>query len=275
MIFGAQGMLGSEIFAVFSQHASFITIPLAAFNYDISHGQNIVRAFEEIQPDIVINCAAFTDVDRAEHPDARDLVFAVNADAPQIMAVECAAKNITFLHISTDYVFDGERGSYSEIDVPNPINVYGVSKYLGEQNIFAVNPDAVVIRTARLFHRNGDNFVSIVAQQAKKDRPISAINDEFGNYTYVPDVAAAIFNLFNSQTTATGIYHFIGQEVASPLQISEEIVRLQDSQSEVIAITGSDLKRAAGRPKNSSLLSSRAPYLPGFHETIPQFLGIS
>ncbi len=270
IIFGAQGLLGSEVFQAFSAHEGFEAIPLASFNYDITQPDEIERAFTELSPDIVINCAAFSDVDAAEELQNKAVVFAVNAAAPLVMAQQCAQQKLPFFHFSTDFVFDGERGSYSEIDKPQPVNVYGESKKAGEVEAMAAYPDSVILRTARLFGEGRNNLVGFFRLEAKKGHTIEAIDDEYGNFTYAPDIAVALTDLVEKGIDG-GIYHLVGVERSSPFEVAEVVVKLMNSKSEVIPISAAGLKRKAERPRDSSLVS-HLPYLRSFHEALPEFL---
>lgn len=271
VLFGAQGLLGSEIFSLCAEDDRFEIIPLGSFNYDLLDPQQVIAAIDEQKPDVVVNAAAFTDVDQAEAPRVRDIVFAVNTEAPRIMAEQCAIKGIRFFQFSTDFVFDGRKGDYREDDPVDPINVYGESKAAAERAILSANPDACILRTARLYGRGGANLVTHFRLLARKHRPITAIADERGNFTWTLDIATALLDLV-ADKLAGGVYHLVGAEALSPLEVATEIAQRLHSRSELQPIASADLARKAVRPLDTSLQSTKLPLLPGFSESLPLFL---
>ncbi len=271
ILFGAQGLLGTEIFSAFAEQEKFTIIPLGSFNYDLARASEVERAFAELQPDIVINSAALTNVDVVENPRMHDLLYAVNTLAPTVMATEAQKCGAKFFQFSTDYVFDGTRGNYLESDKAQPVNAYGKSKLEAEVEILAANPAAIILRTARLFGQGGGNFVTHIRLDARKNRPLEAITDERGNFTYTRDIAVAMTEMV-TESMSGGIYHLIGAEAASPFEVATEIVRLLKSRSHLTATIGTELERRAVRPKDTSLQSTKLPLLPGFRESLPLFL---
>lgn len=265
-------MLGQDIFSRFSEEEDVEIIPLSRFNVDVLDVDELQKAFTDYTPDVVINGTAFSDVDAAEREENEDLVFALNADVPGLMAMESQKIGAKFIHFSTDYIFNGEKGEYDESAEANPINVYGESKYEGELAVFEKNPDAIIARVARLYGSGRENFVQKLAFLAKRNRPIKAITDEIGNFTYCADVADALLSLLQN-VEAKGIYHLVGSEPCTPYDLAEYIVGLMGSKSEIEKIISADLDRLAERPKNTSLVNMRCDALPGYRGGVKRFLG--
>ncbi|MGB9176395.1 MAG: dTDP-4-dehydrorhamnose reductase, partial [Methanoregula sp.] len=196
LILGAYGMLGHDLQTVF---------PCADFkghDLDITDARNIAAAIHGLHPALVINAAAYTDVDGCE--DNRDLAFAVNGDSLGPLARACRDTGAILVHFSTDYVFDGTRRSYRENDVPHPINAYGESKLLGEKNIQETMDDYRIIRTSWLFGKHGKNFVETMLRLSSEMPQVYVVNDQFGKPTYTADLAR---NTVDIASSAPGIYH--------------------------------------------------------------------
>jgi dTDP-4-dehydrorhamnose reductase len=272
IIFGSQGMLGNELFWVFSERKKYEVIPLSRFNYNILQTEEIEQAFKDHSPDIVINAAAFTNVDEAELPENRDFVYKTNNSSPKKMAQCCKKRKCMFVHFSTDYVFSGKEGNYHEYSPTHPINVYGESKAKGEVSILDEYKDSTIVRTSRLFSEQSGNFVQWVYSQAKKGKDISAISDEIGHFTAAREVAKGIFTLLEKEEETSGIFHLFGRNAVSPADVAEEIVRLIASASSVKRVASEKLNRQAKRPKNCSLRTTRFPQLPGVFEILSSVL---
>lgn len=273
IIFGSQGMLGTDVFSVFSEDKKYHAIPLSHFNYDLLVPEEIQRAFEDHKPDIVINCSGFTDVDSAEFPENEDLVYGTNADAPAMMAYMCKQHDALLVHYSTDYVFNGKEGGYDEMSPIDPVNVYGDSKVEGEMGIWENTDQAIIIRTSRLFGSGRDNLISKIIASAKKGIEITAITDERGNYTFTKDLAEATKKLLESQAEDYGVFHLCGKDVLSPYEVAKKIVNKMESHSPVQKISAANLNCTAIRPKDPSLVSVRTSItLPVFDDSLARFL---
>lgn len=276
ILFGAQGMVGQELFALLAaQPEVYEAIPLSAFNCDLRDAQAVSTVIAEIRPEIVINAAAFSDVDACEDPRCFPEALAVNAAAPGVMAEACRKAGARFVHFSTDFVFDGSQESYRETDQPRPINAYGETKLRGEIAVSEADSDALIMRTARVFGRGRPNFVSLLDFLARKNKPIRAITDERGNYTYAPDLARRVLDLLAADEGLKGIVHLTGSETASPYEVAVEVVRLRQSASELLPITAASLGRPAARPPAVAMESMRIEPLAGYHDSLPRFLAIT
>lgn len=271
VIFGAQGMLGSDIFRIFSAKKNLTVFPLARFNYDVRFSEDIKAALEKHRPDVIINCTSFTDVDAAEQEKNESEVFTINAGVPMEMARQAKIFGAKFVHFSTDYVFDGTENPYTERSRTNPLNMYGESKMDGEMEIWAQNEDALVFRVSRLFGHARDNFVSRVAGLAKKNKPISAFDDEYGNFTFTEDIAYFLLDFLETHENESGTYHLCGGECVSPYEVAKKIVEIRTSQSEVIPVSASSVSRIAKRPQKVEMKSEKIPPLPGVSTSLIRY----
>ena len=248
LITGAGGQLGHDLQAVLRDD------DLKGLDHralDISDEAAVRRVVGEMRPDWVINAAAFNDVDRAEGAEAE--AFAVNARGPANLAGAAAAVDAGLVHISTDYVFDGTKGrAYTEDDRPNPLGVYGRSKYQGERSVLESTASVCVLRTAWLYGVHGKNFVKAILERAKEGRPLEVVADQVGSPTCTRDLAEAINLLI--RTPARGLFHVANAGACSRFEFAKAIVR---GAVEVRPITSAQAARRAPRPANSSLASVR------------------
>jgi len=253
LLTGAGGQLGREL------QERLTGEELQAFDHnrlDVVDRDAARTAVEHIRPDWIINAAAYNDVDRAE--SEREAAFAVNARAPGYLAEAAAAAGAGLVHISTDYVFDGRKGSsYTEDDAPNPRGVYARSKYEGEQRVLGSGARACVLRTAWLYGRYGRNFVRTILAAAERGGPVRVVADQIGSPTAVADLADAITGLIRTETR--GLFHVVNAGACSRYELALAVVR---GRVEVVPITTAEAARPAPRPVNSSLISVRWPLQP-------------
>ncbi|KNZ70037.1 dTDP-4-dehydrorhamnose reductase [Thermincola ferriacetica] len=249
LITGSNGMLGHALTAVLSQQHKLTGLDLP--DLDITNLSAVKSAVSFHQPDLIINAAAYTDVDGCE--TNVDHAFAVNALGPRNLAVVCNELNIPMVHISTDYVFDGTAASpYRETDKPNPRSVYGKSKLLGEQYVRELTNKHYIIRTSWLFGENGKNFVATMLRLAKERDEIGVVNDQTGSPTYTRDLANAISELI--QQPAYGTYHITNSGTCTWYQFAREIFRQAGiNKVRVKPITTEEINRPAPRPRYSVL----------------------
>ena len=206
----------------------------------------------------IINCSAYTAVDKAE--DEPDLAFRINADGSRNIAEIAKNKGAKLIHISTDYVFDGTKeGVYTETDKPNPLGIYGKSKFQGEVNITEVLDQFFIIRTAWLYGKHGNNFVYTMLRLFKERDDVRVVGDQFGTPTYAPDLAAMLLPLINSNSNHYGIYHFTNDGKTNWYDFACEIYRkaqekkLLNKEVSIRKITTKEYPKKAQRPKNSYL----------------------
>ncbi|MEM0499383.1 MAG: dTDP-4-dehydrorhamnose reductase [Methanothrix sp.] len=248
LIFGAEGQLGSELRRVLGAHHDLV--PLSHREADITDLNRLMILTERINPDVVINSAAYTDVDGCESD--RDKAFLVNAIGARNAAIAARRAKARIVHISTDYVFDGGKdGAYAEYDLPNPINVYGWSKLLGERMVAEQNPDSFILRVAWLYGPEGRNFVKTMISLSKSNDEIRVVNDQRGTPTFAGDVAEQIDMLIG--TDSYGLYHCTSQGSCTWYEFAVEIFRLIGADIRVVPVSSSEFPRPARRPRNSVL----------------------
>jgi len=281
LIAGGSGQIGS---ALISSAPSQYEIYAPDSDYlDITSSESVASAFAEFRPDVVVNAAAFTAVDKAE--TERELAFAVNAEGPGHLARACRLHRAPLIHLSTDYVFDGTKASaYREEDEPNPMNVYGESKLRGERQIVGAGIPYLILRVSWVFSSVGTNFVKTMLRLATRDL-VRVVDDQFGTPCSADDIAEALWRCaarpdiregerllhYSSQPTTTwfGFANAIFESAAS-LGIVPSAPRLEP-------ISTDQYPTAARRPSNSILDSSRFQALlgvppPGWHASLRRVL---
>lgn len=255
LIIGAQGMLGRDLVTRLPtlSDPSFSRIEVIAANHghvDITHGPNTTKFISQIMPDIIVNCAAFTNVDACETQISES--FAVNATGIKNVALAGKETGAKVIHISTDYVFDGTRnGPYSETDKPNPISVYGKSKLEGEREIQEISDNYAIIRTAWLYGPNKKNFVTTILNLGRQKHTVSVVTDQCGCPTYTADLSYAIWKIISLDLR--GLYHVTNDGTCSRYEWARKIFELTGDQVSVLPVKTADYKRAATVPQNSSL----------------------
>jgi len=277
LIAGANGMLGHALQAACLQRGRSFFAPIES-EFDITSAQEVSRvvtSFAALHPDgALVNAAAYTNVERAE--DDPETAFAVNRTGARLLAHAAARAGMPFVHISTDFVFDGTKtGPYTEDDVPNPLSVYGVSKLAGERVVLAANPRALIVRTAWVFGPYGTNFPTKILERAAGSIAITVVNDEVGSPTYTLDLAAGILDLLDAG--ARGIYHLAGSGSCTRDEMAREILRLAGLGSvEVLPVPASTFPSKAARPANSVLDCSKAAALGvtmlDWHDALARFV---
>lgn len=251
---GAEGLFGREIVAHLQDRHQ--TIPLSRRMLDVTDPHAVRDAIRSLQPDVIVHAAAYTNVDQAERE--RPLVFAVNAHATGCLAEAAERAGAKFVYVSTDYVFDGKKGSpYTEEDEPNPLNVYGASKRMGEQLAADRCRRHYIVRTAWLFGACGHNFASHVCRMALKGEPVSAAVDLVGSPTFTADLARFVGQVV--ETDHYGIFHVVNEGHCSKYEFAREILRLLRADASLIRpVRLEELDLAAARPVNSALVQQKA-----------------
>lgn len=233
---------------------------------DITDSKSVADYFQEHTPDICINAAAYTAVDKAE--DEVELAFAVNRDGAANLARACQDNDVPLLHISTDYVFDGSQLlPYSELDQPNPASVYGQSKWEGDQLVMRVLEKHIIMRVAWVFAANGHNFVKTMLRLAKERDELGIVSDQRGGPTWAGDIAAALLEIVDQHASEEsidwGVYDYIGQPATSWFDFASAIfdksveLGLLEKPPRLNAIATSDYPTPARRPMNSVLDCSK------------------
>ncbi|OPY77777.1 MAG: dTDP-4-dehydrorhamnose reductase [Syntrophorhabdus sp. PtaU1.Bin153] len=270
---GSHGLLGSNILSILERYYTVTALDIE--EWDITDRDAGNRTIEEHNPDIVLNLAAYTNVDGCE--DCLSLADRVNAEAAGIVADLCARRNIKLVHISTDYVFDGEKDSpYTEQDVPNPASVYGLSKLSGERKVLDRCPSAIVVRTQWLYGHGGVNFISKVIQIAREKGVVEVVDDQRGSPTYTKDLAEPIRALI--EKNAAGVYHVANSGSCTWFEFAREVFDRLKIEVELRPITSINLDRKAKRPRYSVFDCSKLARDTGFHmrpwpEALLDYLG--
>ncbi len=252
LVTGSNGQLGKEIKKLEDSFPGFEFIFLSREDLPIHHFDLLRNTIHIYKPQYIINCAAYTAVDRAE--TEKDLAFQVNAEAVGVMAAICKERGIRFIHISTDYVFDGTAHQpYKEEDITNPQNVYGASKLKGEQEALQFNPDSLIIRTSWVYSEYGKNFVKTMIRLMGEKGSVSVVNDQVGSPTYAYDLADAILQIIASGKWAPGIYHYCNDGVISWYDFAKEIRQQTGSNCTLHPIPTAQFPTPAKRPAYSVL----------------------
>jgi len=259
-LIGNKGMLGSDVEEMLKEKKlQYAATDLEVDITDIASLRSFVRdkTFEWI-----INCSAFTAVDRAE--DEPEKAFQVNAQGPLNIAEVAKQISAKLIHISTDYVFDGEKdGVYTEDDIPNPMCVYGKSKLEGEKNIQSGFDDYIIIRTAWLYGKNGKNFVNTMLKLFDEQDSVKVVSDQYGSPTYTKDLAVAILQIVQFPKSEFGIYHFTNEGKTSWYDFAKKIYDLGKKSSLINKEVGivrtltAEYSTRARRPRNSFLSKDR------------------
>lgn len=267
LLFGAHGLLGSEIAKVFSKEHT--VIKLTHKDADVTDDLQVRKIFEmHLNCDVVINATGYTKVDLAESD--KEKAFEINERAVKNLVKLTAEKNIPFVHFSTDYVFDGEKKSpYTEDDPPYPINVYGASKYAGEKHVRAYEK-SFLIRTAWLYGAYGDNFVDKMLILSRDKQTISVVNDQIGSPTSARDLAVSLLALLKSQKY--GIYHIVNGGQASWYEFAREIFHQLGVPIIVEPTTTQSMNRPARRPTYSVLANTKLAPLQHWKTALSMYL---
>jgi dTDP-4-dehydrorhamnose reductase len=264
---GATGQLGLALQVALAEHD---VIAAGHDRLDITRLNRVRSVLGKTSPDLVINAAAYTDVDGAESEQVR--AYRVNALGPQNLAKVTAAHRIPLLHISTDYVFDGNGCSpYHEFDRPRPQTVYGLSKLAGEETVRGINPRHYVVRTAWLFHTVGRNFLKTMCSLATRPE-VRVVSDQFGSPTYAPHLAYALSRVMMTETFGT--YHLAGRGGTSWFELTCALYRELGIETPVKPVSTAEFPRAAKRPRYSVLTSLQNPMiqLPSWEKGVKAFV---
>lgn len=262
MITGAHGQVGFCLTQQ-AQANGWDVLAIDRDKLDITDPQAVNALVKEYQPHAIINAAAHTAVDKAE--TEIDASYAINRDGPQYLAEAAAAVGAAILHISTDYVFSGDKdGIYTESDPVAPQGVYGASKLAGEQAVTAANTKHIILRTAWVFGEHGNNFVKTMLRLGIQRDQLGIVADQFGGPTYAGDIAAALLVMAEKAVVAPstvnwGIYHFAGEPHVNWNQFAQAIFdkaviqQLLVKAPQLNALTTADYPTPAKRPANSRL----------------------
>ena len=256
LVVGANGMLGRDLMACLEGRARGVDIDAI----DITDLQSTERVVRAIHPRVVVNCAAYTDVDGCE--TNQETAMQVNGEGVAHLAMATRTIGARLVQVSTDYVFDGAKGSpYLEDDPPHPLSVYGESKLAGEMNA-AFNPEHLIVRTQWLYGLHGKNFVETMLRLAREKDELTVVDDQIGSPTWTVDLARAIVALIDAG--CTGVYHAANAEFCSWNGFARAIFQESGVDIPVHAMTTEQLNRPARRPLYSTLDCTKLERDAGF-----------
>ena len=275
LVTGKNGQLGKSIHKIVTNNEQNNEFVFAGRDeLDFSQNDNITKYFEENNFDVIVNCAAYTAVDKAE--SEIELANQINHIAIEKIATIAQKNNIKLIHVSTDYVFDGESSRpYIETDRTNPINVYGKTKLAGEQALQKLMPtNAIIIRTSWVYSEYGNNFVNTMLRLGKERDELSVVSDQTGSPTYAADLAGAILEIiqnkeFNEADKATQVYHYSNIGECSWYEFAKKIFELAQIQCTVNSIATEQYPTPAQRPINT--LMNKDKIVKKFSVEIPNW----
>lgn len=275
LVTGAAGQLGQDMMAELKKRGH-TAIGVDVDEMDITDEEKVMEVISRIRPQAVIHCAAFTAVDAAQ--DQEDLCRQINAKGTDYVTKACEAVSCKMIYLSTDYVFEGtgERPWEPEDEVKKPLNVYGQTKYEGEQAVRNRTSRYFIVRTAWVFGPHGKNFVRTMLNLAKKYDRITVVNDQFGTPTYTPDLAVLLADLM--ETEKYGIYHATNEgDYISWYEFACEIFKLAGKEISVVPVSSEEYAAKAKRPKNSRLSKKKIREnglkpLPQWKDALQRFL---
>jgi dTDP-4-dehydrorhamnose reductase len=255
LVFGANGQLGQELINLLKTR-NIEAIGTYRNEIDFTKPSEIVKKLAKLNPSHIVNCAAYTQVDKAE--EEPELANLINAEAVGVIAKFAAERKIPFVPISTDYVFDGSSSRpYLENDKVNPKSIYGSSKARGEKEAAVNNPGAYILRTSWVYGEFGNNFPKVIAKKLRQNEQLNVVNDQIGSPTWTFDLASAIVELVERRPEP-GIYHVTSSQSCSWFQFAQEIAKtLKFDLNLIKPINSNLLARAAQRPKYSILSNDK------------------
>lgn len=248
LVTGADGQLGKEVHNVLEETMPGLTVYTDIAELDLTDSKAVASFLERGEFSHVVNCAAYTDVERAETDQSQ--CYRANVDTVRSLAMAAAEFNVKVLHISTDYVFDGKSSRpYREADKVNPMSVYGTSKRKSEMVLLSLCPDSLVIRTGWLYSPYGRNFVKTMLRLGQEQKELRVVCDQIGTPTYAHDLAKAIKSIITSPQWVPGIYHYSNEGACSWYDFTKTIFHESGiDRCRVIPINSEDYPTAADRP---------------------------
>ncbi|MEW5895421.1 MAG: dTDP-4-dehydrorhamnose reductase [Candidatus Omnitrophota bacterium] len=275
LITGSAGQLGKAFQDILSKKGVTIFAP-AEGEFDITSGENIGAVIEKTKPDVLINCAAYNAVDKAE--DEPDRAFAVNAAAAGNLAGICKEKNIFFVHYSSDYVFDGlKKTPYSEADKPHPLNIYGASKLEGERQVQLAGGKYLIFRLSWVFGEGRQNFLYKLREWVKGKTEISIASDEVSAPTYTYDVVDMTLKALAADLK--GLYHLVNSGMASRYELAKHFFSKAGIDIQVHAVKAENFRTKTNRPyftamSNKKLEAALGVKIPEWEDAVLRFLGM-
>lgn len=271
LILGAKGMLGNELAKVFSDEEKYKVTLWDRDELDITDKKAVEEKLSALLPDVVINSAAYTAVDRAESEE--ELVYKINAYAVGYLAEISKEIGAMLVHFSTDYVFDGENseGYVEDYTERNPATVYGGSKKLAEEKIEKSGSEYYIVRTQWLFGSSGKNFIETMIGLASEGRDLRVVNDQFGSPTYAKDLAERVKGLIE-ENRPSGIYHITNSNTCNWYEFAVKIFELAGMNPNITPVDSAEFASAAKRPKYSMLINTKLPPLRSWEDALQAYL---
>lgn len=269
LVIGSNGQLASELKQIQSKYSNHQFLFTSQNDLDISDNKSIESVFKNFKPNYIINCAAYTAVDKAESD--QESAFKINEKGVENLANHCRNENSYFIHISTDFVFDGKKSNpYTEDDKTNPLSIYGLSKLKGELAIQNSGCDYTIIRTSWLYSSFGNNFVKTMIRLGSERESLNVVADQIGSPTYCADLAMIILSqLENFPNHKNNIYHYSNEGVASWYDFAYEIMQMSSLKCQINPIPTTDYPTPAVRPSFSVMDKSKIKR--HFNITIPHW----
>ena len=278
LITGANGQLGNECKITAGKFPNYNCTFVTKEALSIIEKDAIDELFALHHFDFCINCAAYTAVDKAE--SEKENAFEINATGTANLAAICQKYNAVLIHISTDYVFNGENADgYVEEDLTGPLNVYGETKLAGEKLAIAINPSTIVIRTSWVYSSFGKNFVKTMMKLMQEKEQLNVVSDQIGSPTYAADLAEVIFKIINSSNPVPGIYHYSNKGIISWYEFAQAIQEIGNYPCKVNPIPSSDYPVPAKRPgfsilKTNKIESAFAIIIPNWKDSLKKCMAL-
>lgn len=271
-IIGAKGMLGYDLGRVFKKDKNYKIYPFDVDSLDITKYRETESTLKDLNPDYILNSAAFTAVDDCEDKKHIKACFAVNTKGPENLAKIAKKIGSTLIHVSTDYVFNGKKKEgYTERSRVNPINQYGVSKAEGEAAIKSELSKFYIVRTSWLYGKNGKNFVKTMLELSKKFPELKVVDDQRGKPTWTYDLAVHIKALIESGKPF-GVYHFANEGETTWYRFTKEILKQAKIDTPVKPCTSEEFPRPAARPEVSTLLNMKFKRMRHWKRALGEYL---
>ncbi len=275
LLTGAKGMLAKDVIRNLKDNNELICTD--SDELDITNQEAVLKKVKEIKPNYIINCAAYTAVDKAEEPENYELVRKVNAEGPKNLSIAAKNEDAILVHISTDYVFDGDLNlsqSYKEEDKVNPVSIYGKTKLEGEKLIKQNLDKYYIFRTAWLYG-DGNNFVRTILKLAKDKEEVNVVNDQHGSPTFAGDLAKIIKDAIEKKIPF-GTYHATNEGFTTWYEFTKKIYELENIKTKVNPVTSEQFIRPAKRPTNSKLdktkIKNAGIQVPHWEEGLKKYL---
>jgi dTDP-4-dehydrorhamnose reductase len=273
LIIGNKGMLGSDLQITFKEYE---VVGWDKEDLDITDKEQVEKKITELNPDIVINAAAYNAVDAAEENE--ELANSVNGYAVGFLAKTCSKNNMLLVHYSTNYVFDGQnKNGYTEKDIPNPQSTYAASKALGEKEIQKNTHKFYLIRTSRIFGDQAKStvakksFVDLMLDLASKPEVIRLVDEEYSNATYSKDIAQRTKDIIEWEKP-NGIYHVTNADACTWYEFGKKIFEIKNLDVKIKPVSSSEFPRPAARPAYSVLINKKLPQLRTWEDALEEYL---